>query len=239
MVHLSGDQVETDTTGSAVFSKFRVERGPEAFYTFQYSVVVNEDTTIVSETFSSFMRSEIYSLESLNTFPLSMEFEFGRALPVQPEVKLMDSKGEPIKGRRIIAFSWIDPSFIKASIYYKQSPSHYKFITFENYVSEPSDDNGIARFTSLTITGSNDILAYLHFYAEGVAIAWTNRPSGNEYEDFFPTRAIYPIFRNHEGISIEIKNDHSRINKEGDVLDVPYSLIVTNSTTLDPIPGLI
>lgn len=46
----------------------------------------------------------------------------------------------------------------------KNSPSNKKFLSLENVVSEPSDSEGIARFTNLTITGSLELIAYIHFY---------------------------------------------------------------------------
>ena len=166
-----------------------------------------------------------------------MTVEPNTPLPIQPIVRLTDSQSKPIQGRRVVAFNWIDPTFLESVVNFKNSPSHLKFLTLENFISEPSDENGIAKFTSLKVTGSNDIMGYIHFYAEGVSTPWTDRPIGQGFEEILPPRAVYPFYSSLNNVEIEIENDHPREEKEGQVLGAPYSLIVKDPDTLEPVPN--
>ncbi|CAI2379968.1 unnamed protein product [Moneuplotes crassus] len=233
---LSGNIDKTDESGHALFDNLRIERGPEGFYTFEYTINLGEGKVVNSERFNSFIRSDIFSMESMNTIP-STDAQLNIPFSEQPIVRLLDSDGKPLKGRRVVAFSWIDPTFLESVVYQTNSPSHLKFLTLENVISEPSDENGIARFTSLTVSGSNEILSYIHFYSEGVTTPWTDRPIGNGFEDLFSPRAIFPFIPMLDDVFIEIENDHSREEIEGSILSAPYSLIVRDPETLEPVPN--
>lgn len=105
-------------------------------------------------------------------------------------MKIRDINNKPMAGKRVIAYSFVDVDFEGEG--YKTSPSNLKLFILENYVSELSDENGIAKFTNLTILGSNDILGYIMFYWEGVTTIWTDRPTEYEYTNMMAPRAFYP-----------------------------------------------
>jgi hypothetical protein len=127
-VILSGNAETTDSKGNAYFKSFKIERGPEAYYTFQYVTVIDEYTKVESETFRSYIQSKIFQIESLNTITILNPYSKGAPLKVQPEVVVKDFQGNPIKGVRVLAFSWVDPFFAKERDY-KNSPSNLKFLT--------------------------------------------------------------------------------------------------------------
>ena len=68
-----------------------------------------------------------------------------------------------MKNKIVIVFSWVDIYFDEIAGY-KSFSSNRKFFAIKNIVSQPSDDEGIARFTNLTTLGTNEILGYIHFY---------------------------------------------------------------------------
>jgi hypothetical protein len=174
----------------------------------------------------------------LNTFPLSSDYNISQPLNIQPEVKVKDINGDPISGRRIIAFSWVD-AYFDVPYSSKYSPSNLKFLVLENYISEPSDSQGIARFTNLTIKGGIEIAAYIHFYAEGVTTVWTDRLVSNSYSIFLPRRAFYPFLLNITEYKINILTDIDRTVVEGNVLDLPLTIQVHDLVTDKPLKGLI
>ena len=152
-------------------------------------------------------------------------------------VKIKDFYGKPIKDKKVIAFSWVESSFDSTGD--RNSPSNKKYLSLENVVSEPSDDQGIAKFTNLTITGSPELIAYIHFYCEGVVTVWTNKPIKKNFEDILPPRAISPVLGDFPDTKIEILNDVDRIVVEGNPFtDNPYSLRVSNATSMAPLPGI-
>lgn len=235
-VVLSGNIDKTDRSGHALFDDLKIERGPEGFYTFEYSIMIEDGKTISSERFSSFIRSDIFSMESMNNMPPDAG-DLNVPFSTQPVVRLRDSEGNPLKGRTVVAFNWIDPTFLDSVKEYKNSPSHLKYLTLENFVSSPSDENGLARFDSLTVTGSNELLGYIHFYAEGVTTPWTDRPIGSGFDDLFPPRAVSPFFASQDDVVVEIENDHEREEVEGTVLSSPYTVVVRTQETLEPVPN--
>ena len=237
-VVLSGNTETTDSKGNAYFKSLKIERGPEALYTFQYSTKIDEYTEIFSESFTSYVSSQIYELESLNTLPILESFVLGEPLKVQPSVRISDISGKGIQGKRALAYTWVDP-FFSATKTYKNSPSNLKYLTLENYISEPSDENGIAKFNQLTITGSNGILGYIHLYAEGVTTPWTDRPILGSNDEVLPPRAIYPVIGEYPQVTISIQNDIERYEIEGEKMSVPYTIIVQDKEDLNPIKGLL
>ena len=237
-VELSGNMDITDAKGNAYFKDFKITRGPEALYTFQYLIKVDDFTNVTSESFTTYVISQVFELESLNTLSLREPYTFGKPLKTQPRVKVKNSSGMPIKGKRVIAFSWVEPSF-DTKFGFKNSPSNRKYLSLQNIISEPSDENGIASFNNLTITGTVELLAYIHFYCEGVVTVWTNRPIKKNLDDILPPRAINPALGDIPPTKIEILNDVERIVVEGSSFpENQYSLRVSNSSSLKPIPGI-
>lgn len=236
-VRLEGNVATTDGSGNAQFNNFRIASGPEGYYTFQYSAKAEGYDEVFSEEFSTYIFSEVYSLESLNTLSLMDKFKLNEPLRVQPEVRILDVNNNPIAGKRVVAFSFVDVDFEGQG--YRNSPSNLNLFLLENYVSEMSDENGIAKFTNLTIVGSNEIIGYIHFYCEGVTTVWTNRPTKFEYTNFLSPRAFYPSILDMSPYNIDVLNDVERSVFEGSKIDNPISIRVTDRDTSEPRPGMI
>ena len=78
-------------------------------------------------------------------------------LSPQPIVKITDKDGNPMVNKQVIAFSWVEPLF--GEDYGNNfSPSNLKYLSLENIISEPSNKDGIAKFTNLTIVGTLELL---------------------------------------------------------------------------------
>lgn len=86
--------------------------------------------------------------------------------------------------------------------------------------------------------GSNALLAYIHFYAEGVTTPWTDRTVTPSIDDVLPPRAIYPIIADYPNLEISIMNDKYRRQLEGERLAVPYTITVQDMFTMTPVPGI-
>jgi hypothetical protein len=111
-------------------------------------------------------------------------------------------------------------------------------VILKNFISEPSDENGIARFTKLTSIATMESLAYIHFYAEGVTTLWTDRIINANYDDIMPPRAFSPIIVKGPDITINIINDESREITEGSKIDPPIKIHITEDETLKPMPNI-
>ena len=61
--------------------------------------------------FNSFISSHIYQLNSINTFSLLDSNSVNEPFRVQPQVLIKDSNGNPIIGKKVVAFTWVDPYF--------------------------------------------------------------------------------------------------------------------------------
>jgi len=48
-----------------------------------------------------------------------------------------------------------------------------KYFSLENYISEPSNEDGVCVFNNLTIAGSITKSAYISIVVEGVSKTWT------------------------------------------------------------------
>ena len=156
-VFLEGYSKQSDSKGKIEFDEFKIVSGPEAYYTFQLVAEVEGYDPVVSEEFSSYVYTTVYELESLNAYYMYKADDINEPLSIQPEVKIKDFNGNPMVNKTVIAFSWVDVYF-GSEPGYKNSPSNRKFFALKNVVSQPSDEDGIARFTNLTILGSNEVL---------------------------------------------------------------------------------
>ena len=221
---LSGNVEKTDGKGKASFQNFMIQRGPEASYTLKYKVKINKYIDLLSDSFEFYAASEVNEIESLNDSPyISYEF-LNKPLSIQPSVKLLDINGAPIVNKTIIAFSWVEPRFINFEGM-KNSPTNNKYYELENYLSEPSDENGVANFTSLTIIGSAERLAYIHFYCEGKTALWTDRFDKSSYSIVLPPRALFPVVLNATAFEVEIVDDYDDFTvKEGEKINPRYEI---------------
>ena len=236
-VVLSGNSELTDEKGNANFINFKIERGPEALYTLQYYIKINDYTYIYSETFSVYASSRINVLESLSSTSLLNRAKLGKPLSIQPQIKITDVNNNPLKNKRLIAFTWVQPTFQPFGGE-KNSPSYNKIFGMQNFISEPSNDNGIARFKDLTLIGSAESISYIHFYCEGKWTFWTNRFMNPSYAKIFPPRALYPLIVDNFQPKITIVNDQIRYVKEGGLIDPPLKLALTDPESSIPMEGI-
>ena len=236
-VVLSGDSETTDDKGNANFKNFKIERGPEALYTLQYNIKINDYTYIYSETFSTYASSKINLLESLSSTSLLSREDLNKPLSNQPQIRITDVTGALLKDKRVIAFTWIQSTF-QAFGGEKNSPSYSKIFVLKNSISEPSDSNGIAKFKDLTIIGTSDAIAFIHFYWEGKTTFWTNRFSNPSYAKILPPRALYPLIALANTPKITLVNDQIRYLNEGGLIDPPFKLALTSPSDSSPLEGI-
>jgi hypothetical protein len=236
-VVLSGHIQQTDGKGNAYFDNFKIERGPQALYTLQYIIQVNNYTELLSETFNVYARSSINILESRNAGSLLFYADMNKPLENQPEVRLIDFYGEPVVGRKVVAFSWIQPT-ISTLGGHKNSASNNKMFILKDFISEPSDKEGIAKFKSLTVIATAESIAFLHFYAEGKTTVWTDRYSVQIFDPILPPRAIYPLIINSYKPKISVMNDQNRKVVEGNKISPPIILETSDMQTGAPMSGV-
>ena len=101
-VEFSGSKDVTDVKGNAFFKDFEITRGPPGLYTFEYLIKVDEYTIVKSESFSTFVETMVFELESLNEISLLNKIEIGKPFIIQPMIKIKDSNGDPIKNKRVL-----------------------------------------------------------------------------------------------------------------------------------------
>lgn len=236
-VVLSGHIQQTDAKGNAYFDNFKIERGPQALYTLQYVIQVNNYTQLLSETFDVYARSSINIIESRNAGSLLYYANMSQPLEKQPEVKLYDFYSNPVVGRRVVAFSWVQ-STISTTVGDKNSASNNKMFILKNFISEPSDKEGIARFRNLTVSGTSESIAFLHFYAEGKTAVWTDRFSVQIFDPILPPRAIYPLIIDTDKPTITVMNDQKRKVIEGHRITPPIILEASHMQTGAPMSGV-
>ena len=91
----------------------------------------------------------------------------GSPLTIQPEIRITDLDGKTLEGKYAIAYSWIEPDHGKTTGS-QTLISASKYFTMENTISMVSDDDGIATFKNLTITGSYGLMAYIMISVDGI-----------------------------------------------------------------------
>jgi len=75
-----------------------------------------------------------------------------------------------VEGKRVTAYSWPEPRMFGKAFDYKMNAGKYAYLSGD--VSEPSDENGIAKFTSLEIAGATSDNVYLFFTCDALATAF-------------------------------------------------------------------
>jgi hypothetical protein len=174
----------TDRAGVISFDKLEID-GPAGDYTIRFHA---KDTQVsITETVS--MINTVVALAVVNRPVFNSfvpdelpSFEINEALSIQPVLQIFGEKGKPLEGAKVIAFAWHSPyynynhynngkmtPFEKGAVPFPGN----RFASFANAISEPSNDEGIAVFTNLTITGTTDTIVYLHFYCQGLMASWS------------------------------------------------------------------
>lgn len=128
--------------------KGNLNRGPEGAYQIGFGT----EETYTSNPSWIFFSSNVYQMEMLNKadFEASLPINAGEIFPIQPRIKLTYSDGSPIKGKSVVAFSWPEPEYHpdKGTNAFADA---IKFAFMNNSISQPSDKNGIANFSNLTV----------------------------------------------------------------------------------------
>jgi hypothetical protein len=170
----------TDSTGYAIFNSFGISRGPSGTYSFVFAAPVDGEL-YPSAVYSTLLTSVAAQLNV--TTPPAFNYDLtGNPLAptntfiTQPVVQVCDNTGAPIPNKTVIAFSWPEPLFAGWGSTYNIEAG--KFAWLENAVSLPSDVNGYANFTNLTVLGSTSKYMYLYFHCDGVVTQfWGKQPS--------------------------------------------------------------
>jgi hypothetical protein len=91
-------------------------------------------------------------------------------------VKVLDSLGNPILNKTVVAFTWPEPSFGGAGSNYYLSATKFCYLT--GSVSSLSDKDGVAKFENLIMLGCTYSVVYIHFVCDGAArVGWMEQPS--------------------------------------------------------------
>ena len=123
-------------------------RGPEGLYKICFG---NSKVTCSSPTWV-FFSSNVYKMVMLNKAEMlaKMPLFSGQVWEVQPQIKLSYSDGSPVVGKRVAIFSWPEPEYNpdKGTNAFTDA---IKFAFFENSLSLPSNNDGVAIFKNLTV----------------------------------------------------------------------------------------
>ncbi len=94
----------SDSYGMVEIANWTLANGPQGVYSVYYST----EGGVRTKTNKMFFRSPVASLVSKNTPPTSVQ-HYGVPLTVQPKVKVLDLKGNPVANKTVIATSWPEP----------------------------------------------------------------------------------------------------------------------------------
>ena len=106
----------------------------------------------------------------------------GERLRNQPAVQVFGDRGKPIVGVVVTAFAWPTPQFDYSAQpdgklgYSRRANVPFPMdsaVTLSGARSLPTNENGIAFFTDLTVTGTTHKIMYLHFYCQGTIVSWS------------------------------------------------------------------
>lgn len=151
-VDLAINPIITDSVGTAMSSGIKFSRGAEGVYFYTF---ITENGAI-SDKMSTFVESECGGLKVL-TLPDNYA-EYGVPLTTQPKVRIVSINGNPLAGKYIMAFVTNEWSIDKDPVIPDYQGFFFlifylanRFAYLTGDVSLPSDDNGVAVFTNLTV----------------------------------------------------------------------------------------
>ena len=157
--------IVTDDVGLATFESFGLVAGPPGLWDVTFTA--GDETAHVAVT----VASQVFDVLVLpSTFPDT--FTPGTPLPSQPSVLIVDEYGQPVVGRVVYAYvsqTPFDTDSVSAVEGHDLQGQRYGILT--GNASLPSDSNGVARFTDLTIVATSSPMVYLAFYCEGACAA--------------------------------------------------------------------
>ena len=178
---LEGEVVATDETGTATFSSLAIRSGPAATYLLRFDGAdgVSTDSLIsVAPRVSVIMPQD-------PQVGVNMKVEPGVPFEKQPRVLLIGEDDLPVKNAIVTVFASENlnyfqdfrPESDKASRSAGTALHHPRgqnYALLSGDVSLPSDENGIAEFTNVTLMASSSKYLYLMFYCDGAVASWNN-----------------------------------------------------------------
>ena len=176
---LEGEVVATDETGTATFSSLAIRSGPAANYLLRFDggngQFVDATTTVAPR---------VATIEPQDPqVGVSMNIEPGVPFDKQHSVLLLGWDKEPVPNAVVTIFASENLNYFKdfeedktsrsagTSLHHPRGQNH---ALLSGVVSLPSDENGIAVFTNLTLIASSSKFLYLMFYCEGAVASWNN-----------------------------------------------------------------
>lgn len=194
----------TDDTGLASFPKLAITSGPPATYTLAFSA---GDGTEASGSIQ--LGSPVGSVLPLNSGG-GVVLSIGELITPQPQVKVVSPEGLPLAGRTVVAFSSQVFNIYRGASITQNTFGGADFSTNgkvayyargQNFAllrgtRAVTDNDGVARFTNLTVTGASSRFVYLNFYCDGALASWsdpTMRPTAAG-DLIKPRTAVLPSF---------------------------------------------
>ena len=178
---LEGEVVATDETGTATFSSLAIRSGPAATYLLRFD---GADGVSTHSLISVAPRVSVIMPQDPQV-GVNMHVEPGVPFATQPKVLLLGEDDKPVKNAIVTVFASENLNYFqdfrresdKASRSAGTALHHPRgqnYALLSGDVSLPSDENGIAEFTNVTLIASSSKYLYLMFYCEGAVASWNN-----------------------------------------------------------------
>lgn len=152
-IELSADSKISDSNGKVSFDGIKLKRGIEGRYSYKY-VTSNGVST---SSYATYLESDSGLLTILT--PPVFSAEYGIPMSSQPRILVTTATGIPISGKYVVAVATPEWGFgrdpvghnMQGITYNKVNLLANRFAMLSGEVSLPTDSNGIAVFTNLTI----------------------------------------------------------------------------------------
>ena len=178
---LEGEVVATDETGTATFSSLAIRSGPAATYLLRFD---GADGVSTHSLVSVAPRVSVIMPQDPQV-GVNMHVEPGVPFATQPKVLLLGEDDKPVKNAIVTVFASENLNYFqdfrresdKASRSAGTALHHPRgqnYALLSGDVSLPSDENGIAEFTNVTLIASSSKYLYLMFYCDGAVASWNN-----------------------------------------------------------------
>jgi hypothetical protein len=226
---LGQETVMSDDIGLGSFVDFSVVRGPPGIWDLTFSAG-NQSVVASVNVFSAVMDTLIMTPEAPSWFVA------GVPLSTQPVLKVVDQYGNPVSGRVVVAFVSQSPfDSDDSTLVEGHDLQGQRYGVLKNAMSLPSDDNGLANFTSLTIMGTSSSIVYLSFYCEGVITSWSVSGGSSEAQKFGNVLPSLPstvlgIQVSTTVCGVSIVRSPPPMVKEGEAFSIQPQVLVTDSS---------
>ena len=143
--------ITSDANGIVKLPGLKLIRGPEGVYSYR----IKTNNNVTSDTFQAYLGTEVGELKVL-TQPI-YKAKYGVPLTIQPKVKIVNSGGLPIIGKYCVAMATVDfdidkdPRSFNIQGIFDLINIANRFALLSGEVSLPSNQNGEAIFTNLTV----------------------------------------------------------------------------------------